>query len=194
MKSCIVGSLLETVGLKSTDDVAGTLKECRVKRNNEDLQKVMRKIEVTLNPFQPDQNLHCLTTGNQSSKETCHNFLSCMSIGKNLENDFTTCYFDLLRFEGPIPRKKIILLFRCSKYQSNNRNRNLVELKGTRDLFGRLLYISIKHNMYLHRVFAYPLVPIPFSLGHFHKTDKSVLMRRFDHVCLWTFADRCYVC
>ena len=112
MKSCIVGSLLETVGLKTTDDVAGTLKECRVKINNEDLQKVMRKIEVTLNPDQPDQNLHCLTTGNQSSKETCHDFLSCMSIGKNWENDFTTCYFDLLRFEGPIPRKKII--FFCS--------------------------------------------------------------------------------
>ena len=55
---------------------------------------------------------------------------------------------------------------------------------GTRDLFGRLLYLAATHNLDLQVVFRYPLTLVPLSLAHVDgtmtKTDKSALMTKLE--------------
>lgn len=60
----------------------------------------------------------------------------------------------------------------------------ILELQGTRDLFGRLLYLATNTEIYLHKVFRYSLTPVPLALAHvngaMNKTDKSALMKKLE--------------
>ena len=53
-----------------------------------------------------------------------------------------------------------------------------------RDLFGRLLAISVEENIDLEKVLSYPLTPLPLALCHLDgthcKTDKSALMKSLE--------------
>lgn len=55
------------------------------------------------------------------------------------------------------------------------------EIRMQRDLFGRLLGISLEQNIDITKVLSYPLTPVPMSLCHLDgticKTDKSILMK-----------------
>ena len=57
-------------------------------------------------------------------------------------------------------------------------------MKNTRDLFGRLLYISSQKKVDILQVLTYPLVEVPLSLAHIDgsltKTDKSQLMKKLE--------------
>ncbi|KAK0076195.1 hypothetical protein PV325_005760 [Microctonus aethiopoides] len=54
------------------------------------------------------------------------------------------------------------------------------EIKIQRDVFGRLLYASLKHNIDIEKALNYPLAPISFSFCHTDgticKTSKSVII------------------
>ena len=82
---------------------------------------------------------------------------------------FDECFKDRERFEKPILKSK---------------ENAIVELKGTRDLFGRLLYLSSQANIDLSVVFSHPLTPVPPALAHLdgslNKTDKSKLMHKLE--------------
>ena len=60
----------------------------------------------------------------------------------------------------------------------------MLELQGTRDLLGRLLYISTVETLDLCEVFTYPLVPVLLSLAHvdgsINKTDNTKLMHKLE--------------
>ena len=52
-------------GLKSTDDTAKYLKLYRIKKYNEDLNKIAEGVKAQRNRFEheADENLYCLSTG-----------------------------------------------------------------------------------------------------------------------------------
>ena len=76
------------------------------------------------------------------------------------------CFDDPTRFENPIKKRKIKNFSSAAKKTIIIRDRKLIEIHNTRDLFGRLLYLSTKKNVDLEIVFAYPLTAVPFSLGY----------------------------
>ena len=57
-------------------------------------------------------------------------------------------------------------------------------MKNTRDLFSRLLYLSITAQLNMGKLFTFPLTPVPLTLvsstGHMNKTDKSKLLHRLE--------------
>ena len=59
-----------------------------------------------------------------------------------------------------------------------------VEVRWTRDLFGRMLYLAASQGMDLDNVLSYPLTIVPLSLSHvngsMNKTDKSTLMKKLE--------------
>ena len=64
------------------------------------------------------------------------------------------------------------------------KDKKIKELQGTRDLFGRLLYLAATNEIDLEMVFEYPLTPMPLSLAHIdgsiNKTDKAKLMHKLE--------------
>jgi len=90
------------------------------------------------------------------------------------------CIKDGARFEKPTTRRKV-RDFASAPVKSKihtNKDMKVVELQGTRDLFGRLLYLSTVENIDLEKVFKYPLTPVPLSHmgGSMNKTNKSKLL------------------
>lgn len=53
-----------------------------------------------------------------------------------------------------------------------------------RDLFGRMLAISINENTDIEKILTYPLTPVPMSMCHLDgsifKTDTSVLLKALE--------------
>ncbi len=71
-----------------------------------------------------------------------------------------------------------ILNFATESFKKGNRSRaaaKVVELRGTRDLFGCLLLLASKFQIGLEAIFSYPLTPTPQSLSHL---DGSIKKRR----------------
>lgn len=58
------------------------------------------------------------------------------------------------------------------------------EVKLQRDLFGRLLALSLDTSIDLEKVLCFPITPMPLSLCHMdgslNKTDKSVLIHELE--------------
>ena len=109
-RSAIIGSLLEKSGLKSSDECIKELKPYRIKKDNEDMKKLLDTISNHMNPFQIelDEDLYCLSSGKSVPSEVKQNLLNCQELGKGWCQEFQMeCLIDPARFEKPIPRKKI---------------------------------------------------------------------------------------
>ena len=188
VRSAVLGHLLTSCGMKSNEDVSKSLKPYRVKRDNEDLHKLVDGIQNTMNPFsqEKDDNLYCLTTGVKVATEIRDDLLGCMDKGKSWHDDFLAgCFQDASRFEKPIPRRKVKNFASAAlKSKVSMKDLKVVELQGTRDLFGRLLFLSTVEKVDLEKVFKYPLTPVPLSLAHIdgslNKTDKAKLLHKLE--------------
>ncbi|KAL2091652.1 hypothetical protein ACEWY4_013915 [Coilia grayii] len=187
-RSAIIGSILQKTGLKSPDEGMKDLKDHRIRKDNEDMTKVLDTISTHMNPFQTesDDNLYCLSTGKSVPNDIKADLLHCQELGKRWCQEFEDgCRHDPARFEKAIPRRKVKNFTSVAVKASVKSNKKVVELQGTRDLFGRLLYLSSKYNLDLNRVFSFPLTPVPLSLAHIdgslNKTDKSKLLHKLEN-------------
>ena len=85
------------------------------------------------------------------------------------------------RFIKPI-RKTTITTFASENFERKNKSKKVAELqvtKGTRDLFGRLLYLSATNGIDLESVFPFPILPEPacftYPDGTITQNDKSTV-------------------
>ena len=112
--------------------------------------------------------------------------LGCLEKGKAWHDEFLNgCLKDSSRFEKPIPRRKVKNFATAAvKSKVGGNDLKVVELQGTRDLFGRLLFLSTLEKIDLEKVFQYPLTPVPLSLCHLdgslNKTDKAKMMHKLE--------------
>lgn len=104
------------------------------------------------------------------------------------EDYILSCVNDPNQFEKAISRVKCHTFVDMIKKKKVTVARGVVELRMQRDLFGQLLQISLKKELDLEKVLAYPLTPIPLSMFHLDgtmcKTQKSALMallEKYDH-------------
>jgi len=161
----------------------------RITRDNSDLNKIMMGIQSTMNPFDEenwDENLYCLSTGKAASDSVKKELLHCTEIREKQCQKFRDeCFATPARFEKPITRCKVKnFAADAVKMKVTVKDNKIKELQGTRDLFGRLLYLAAVQDLDLPLVFTYPLTPVPLSLAHvngtLHKTDKSNLMHKLE--------------
>ena len=188
-RSAIIGALLIKAGLKSLEDTSKELKPYRMQKDNDDLKKLQESIKSRMNPFEiePEGNLYCLTNGKKVSDDINDDLLQCIKKGTEWCTEFTAgCFSDPGRFEKPIPRRKIKNFTSAAVKTTVKKDLKLIELQGTRDLFGRLLCISTQHNIELDKVFAYPLTVVPLSLAHvdgsINRTDKAKLLHKIENM------------
>ena len=146
-RSAIVGKLRAKAVLKSPDDVTKSLKPYRFKKYHEELKSLKNGIKSTINPFcvPPKQPLFNIVTGRDVSDNVRDDLVDCQKIGKIWGQEFVDrCFEDENRFDRPIRRRKVKSFTAITtKTMIRGKDEKLLELRGTRDLFGRLLYISI---------------------------------------------------
>ena len=189
MRAAVVNSLKGMAGLTTREEVSQELKPNRIKRDRGDLEKLMSGIEDTMNPFNqasPDSKLYCLTTGRPASTEVADDLLAASAIGQKWHDDYIQeCQEDPARFEKPIKRRKVKnFAHDALKMKVKTKELKNVEVRCTRDLFGRMLYLAASQGMDLAKVLSYPLTIVPLSLSHvngsMNKTDKSALMKKLE--------------
>lgn len=89
--SAIVGVLLEKPGLNIKEYVTKTLQPYRVRKDNEDMTKIITGIEQTVYPFhiEVDSNLYCVVTGKKVDEDIKNGLLGSIEKGETWRQEFT---------------------------------------------------------------------------------------------------------
>ena len=129
-------------------------------------------ITATINPFEKTLNpdaLFNLKTGKQSSPNAEKYLLNIFTDGAKMKDAFVSeCCDRPSRFEEPIRKTKIVN-FATENFQKKNKSSKVVAIqqaKGTRDMFGRLLFLSMKREIDMNKIFQFPLLPEPPCYAH----------------------------
>jgi len=98
------------------------------------------------------------------------------------EKFISNCAIDSSRFEKPIEKQKILNFSQENiKKKIGTTVGKVQEIRMQRNLFGRMLGISLEKQIDVLETLKYPLTPIPTSMCHLdgtmYKTDKSALMK-----------------
>ena len=160
----IVNKDLEFVDLDKPIDGTKELRAPRIAKDKEDVQNFKKLIKDTLNPFDKSTNVDALfniKTGRKLEIEG-EALLAFLNEGVNIRDKFIEeCQNNPQRFEEAISKQKISNFATESLKKKNKSNQVAIisNVKGTRDLFGRLLYLALQSLVDLNIVFQYPLPP-----------------------------------
>ena len=96
------------------------------------------------------------------SSAVCNDLINSKQIGHDWCEEFKqACFTNGQRFEKPIQRRKIKNFSSEAVKVCTTKTNKLTEVRGTRDLYGRLLYLAVNSDINLEVIFEYPLSPIP---------------------------------
>ena len=104
-----MSKLQEILEMKQLDDVTADLRKSKIKRDTDDLKKIVGKIKECCNPFESaNENLHNIFTGKQASVATKTSLLNVSEDGEKRRKAFVKeCKEDPSRFEKTIKREKL---------------------------------------------------------------------------------------
>ena len=139
------------------------------------LQNFMDTFEQFINPFDvgiPKNLLINMSSGKAASVEVEKFLLNIEENGDTLRKTFIAeCEADIRRFEKSIKRTPTIAKFFSRLFKKKNQTKiggKVQEVRIQRDLFGRMLGISINYKIDIidiARILSYPITPVP--LCHF---------------------------
>ena len=187
MKTELVNSLLDIAGFSETKYNHKETKESRKRHdNNRDLKNLKDRIKETMNPFNKQlnkQHLFNIKTGRKVNEDAESYLLQIFSTGIQKRDEFIEkCKEDAKKFEEPIKKTKVVN-FATESISKSNKSRKVAEivtLKGTRDLFGRLLFLTVTHQIDIKKLFEYPLVPEPPCFCHpdgsMYQSEKATVL------------------
>ena len=158
MRTSVLSHLFKLPGLNQNEDAVKELRHHQIERDNCDLDKIIQIIKNMRNPFDQKlekNELYCLSTGRATSNETASELLHCLELGNKYTETFKAeCFENSLRFVKPIARRKVKNFSgNAIKTKIKVKDNTIKELKGTRDLFGRLLFLAAQNKVDLSVVF-----------------------------------------
>ena len=125
-------------------------------------------------------------TGKAASEKTVQFLLNVAEIGKKRRFQFINeCIEDPSRVESRIQQEKVYTFASdAGKRKLQGSDGKVVAACLVRDLFGSILYHSLKQEIDMAEVLKYPLTPVPLSLSHvdgtMQKTPKAVLLKHLE--------------
>ena len=81
--------LFEQLGITKKDDITHDLKPNQMKKNSQNMVKIITLIDTTKKPFSeniPKEYLYNIGSGKAISQETTNFLLTCKQIGSNAKN------------------------------------------------------------------------------------------------------------
>lgn len=184
-RAALINEALAAVGMGNTRCSQTDLSPARIRKDNEDLQKIINQIESCANPFSLDTSLPLIniSTGKSLSDAASASLLKIPEDGKDRHETFVKeCLESAERFEKPI-RKHHLRTFatECVANRKAGKNTKEAQLKCNSALLGRIAFTAATSNTDLEHVFSFPLTPVPLSMCHSDgtmvHTDKSKLFK-----------------
>lgn len=185
----IISHVLTRAGLnRNQEDIAADLHPDRIKKHRQQIEAFMYSIQETINPFSSsiDKNqLYNIATGQAATPEIADSLLNVISTGTVLRDQFINeCNINSDRFHQPLKKNSVMTFANLTKKKNIKIGQKVQEVKLQRDLFGRLLALSLDTNIDLEKVLCFPITPVPLSLCHIdgslNKTVKSVLVTELE--------------
>lgn len=188
IRSMIISHVYDEVGMKNNQDVASDLKQNQINISCNQIKSFIGIVNQNLNPFERSLNedvLYNISTGQSVSENVTDFLINIEESGHTLREQFISeRAVDSSRFESPIKKNKILTFSNMAKKKQVRIMGKVQEVRMQRDLFGRLLGVSMDQKLDLEKVLTYPLTPVPLSLCHLDeticKTDKSVLLKSLE--------------
>ena len=195
MRTEIFNKVLNIAGLGPNDDENNNKEvlPTRVKRDPRDLENICNSIREMINPFDASINkdvLFNIKTGRKATPAAEHYLLSVISKGECKRDTFINeCNGNYNIFEKATTKSKIVN-FATESFVKKNKSKKaneIAQLKGTRDLFGRLLYLAIaEKGLCEEMIITFPLAYEAAKFVHpdvtIRTTTKSSVTDLFDLV------------
>lgn len=190
-RSTLTTHAYTVAGIKKKQDTTADLEPHNIIKSNNRTKNLVDTIQKNMNPFDPELDklsLYNISTGKAASPEVSNFLLNANSSGKKLKNDFiSACSVSEDRFEQSIKLNKILNFVSGNKKQTVKVNDKEKCIKMQRDLFGRILMISLKDDRKNYRkpdlpkILSFPLTPVPNNFCHLdgtiYSTQKSALLK-----------------
>ena len=185
MKTKLTNALQEYTGMKQENEQSKELRPALVAKSHEDVTNLKTALSQTLNPFAADVNKNVLfniKTGRAASVQVEDYLLNIVRNGSESRDKFIEeCLEDADRFEKSITKFKIHN-FATECFTMKNKSRKASEIaavKGTRDLFARMVYLAVTNKISISLLLEYPLLPVPPCFTHadgsIYQSNKSVI-------------------
>lgn len=185
----IISHVLTRAGLdRNNHDIAADLHPDRMKKQRIQIEAFSNSVLQTINPFSPSINkdlLFNISTGQAVPLKITNCLLKTVSGGTFQRDQFIMeCNLNSDRFHQPLKKNKVLTFASLKKKRKMKIGGKVHEVTLQRDLFGRLLALSLDTSIDLEKVLCFPITPMPFSLCHIdgslNKTDKSVLIHELE--------------
>lgn len=159
----------------------------RLKKDEEDVKKVMEVICSWTNPFEESEELTSISSGYVASSDIKEDLLTAKQKGKEV---FTTFLNERLLssstgFHDTLAKLKLGTFSNAQKKTTLMKEGTTVILKADRNLFARLLVIGQSRKMDLRELLVHELGPLPWSLASFDgslsKTNKAALSKLIEN-------------
>uniref|UniRef100_A0A6P7FYQ7 Uncharacterized protein LOC114335591 n=1 Tax=Diabrotica virgifera virgifera TaxID=50390 RepID=A0A6P7FYQ7_DIAVI len=189
VRTRIISHVLNRAGLSNcNEDLTADLHPDRLKKHQKQIKAFMHCIEQTTSPFSSsldNDQLYNISTGQATTPEVANCLLRTVSSGMFLRDQFITeCNVDPDRFHKVLKKNPVLTFASLKKKKSMKIGQKVHEVKLQRDLFGRLLALSLDTHVNLEKVLCFPITPVPLSLCHMdgsiNKTAKSILIRELE--------------
>ncbi|KAL4702648.1 hypothetical protein ACJJTC_016455 [Scirpophaga incertulas] len=193
IRSTIISHTYEVTGLRKHTDVTADLERYNIRRDSKHLQSFVDAFSKFMNPFDAGFDklqLFNISSGKAAAQAVQDYLVNIEEDGKKLREQFITeCSESPDRFEKSIPRVKIMNFSNETVKKSVKSGNKVQEIKMQRDLFGRLLGLSLDYKIDKEKFLCYPVTPLPMSMcrldGSLYQTDKSEIVKCFEkqHKC-----------
>ena len=163
--------------MTSKEDISEELTLHQVKQNFHHLEKIISSTNDTMNPFASTiekEHLFNIANGKTALGETADFLTNVWIIGFIARDCFIKdCNDDPNAYQNPIKRQKIKnFASEAGSYKVSSKNKSLLTVSVTRDLFGSILYHALEAAVDMEQILRYPLAPVPLSISHVSGTMK----------------------
>ena len=175
--------------MTSKEDILEEFKLHRVKQNCHHLEKIISSIKDTMNPFASTtekEHVFNIANGQAGLGETADFFTNVWTIGFSARDCFIKdCNDDPKSYQNPIKQQKIKnFASEAGSYKVSSKNKSLVSVSMTCDLFGSILYHALQAEVDMEQILRYRLTSVPLSISHvsgtMQKTPKSKLLQELE--------------
>ena len=175
IRTSILSKLFEELRMTRKEDTSKELNLHRVKKNCHHLEKIISSINDTMNPLASTiekEHLFNIVNGKVALGENAGFLTKVWTFGFSARDCFIKdCNDDPNAYQNPIKRQKIKnFASEAGSYKVSSKNKSLVSVSMTRDLFGSILYHVFQAEVDMEQILKYLLTPLPLSINHMSGT------------------------